>query len=115
MIGGGHVRRQSVGSMIEASPCVRMDKKRNHRRTARMIFQGIQQAKTDIQPIELPSKNKTIELKPSIASTSSYQFGGERMIQARHGLLERQSLEESVLIAEGEDMSLSCTFSFPIS
>ncbi|KAJ2924824.1 hypothetical protein H1R20_g12257, partial [Candolleomyces eurysporus] len=112
MLGGGHVRRQSVGSMIEGSPCLRMDKKRNHRRTARMIFQGIQQARAEIQPIELPSKNKTIELKPSIASTSSYQFGGERMIQARHGLLERQSLEESALIAEGEDMSFS--FHIPV-
>ncbi|KAF6741921.1 hypothetical protein DFP72DRAFT_1110853, partial [Ephemerocybe angulata] len=95
MLGGGHVRRRSIGSMIDASPCVRMDKKNTHRRTAR-------------ENSAVPTVNaKTVELKPSIASVSSFQFGGDRMIKARHGLLERQSLEESVLIAAGEDLSLS--------
>ncbi|KAK6985188.1 hypothetical protein R3P38DRAFT_3450686 [Favolaschia claudopus] len=45
--------------------------------------------------------------QPSTASTSSSKFGEERMIRARQGLLERQSLEESALVAEGEDFASS--------
>lgn len=52
----------------------------------------------------IPSKARIVE-KPSIASTSSSQFGGERMIKARRGVLERQSLEESCLIADGEELA----------
>ncbi|KAF5320363.1 hypothetical protein D9611_011342 [Ephemerocybe angulata] len=122
MLGGGHVRRRSIGSMIDASPCVRMEKKNTHRRTAREVLNGLQRAKAqaardqaakdqaakDKENSAVPTVNaKTVELKPSIASVSSFQFGGDRMIKARHGLLERQSLEESVLIAAGEDLSLS--------
>ncbi|KAF8194920.1 hypothetical protein K438DRAFT_1968878 [Mycena galopus ATCC 62051] len=51
-----------------------------------------------------PNKARIIT-KPSITSTSSSQFGGERMIRARQGLLVRQNLEESCLIAEGEDVT----------
>lgn len=46
-----------------------------------------------------------IVTKPSIASVTSTKFGGERMIEARKGLLERQSLEESCLIADGEELA----------
>jgi serine/arginine repetitive matrix protein 2 len=55
-------------------------------------------------------KSRVIETKPSIASTAnSIKFGGERMIRAKHGLLERQSLEATALIADGEeDLSTSC-------
>ena len=42
--------------------------------------------------------------KPSLASTSSLQFGEERMIKAKQGLLERQSLEECALIAQGAEI-----------
>ncbi|KAK0493176.1 hypothetical protein EDD18DRAFT_1407512 [Armillaria luteobubalina] len=49
-----------------------------------------------------------IVVKPSIASAvESNNFGGERMIRTQHGLLDRRSLEESCLVAEGEDMSFS--------
>ncbi|KAF8198262.1 hypothetical protein K438DRAFT_1759648 [Mycena galopus ATCC 62051] len=50
-----------------------------------------------------PNKARIVT-KPFIASTSSSQFGGERKIRARQGLV-RQSLEESCLIAEGEDLA----------
>ena len=62
-------------------------------------------------PYESPNKARIVE-KPSIASTSSYQFGGERMIKAQHGLLERQSLEDNCLSADGEDMASACEFGF---
>lgn len=60
---------------------------------------------------ESPKKARIVE-KPSIVSTSSSKFGGERMIRAQRGLFERQSLEESCLIAEGEDLTTACKFFF---
>ncbi|THH16199.1 hypothetical protein EW146_g4403 [Bondarzewia mesenterica] len=50
-----------------------------------------------------PNKVRLVE-KPSIVSASSYQFGEERMIRARRGLLKTQSLEKSVLMGEREDL-----------
>ncbi|KAF8996426.1 hypothetical protein BDQ17DRAFT_1364415 [Cyathus striatus] len=94
MLGGGHVRRLSVGSIVNGSPCAAQAGKRKH---GAKVFDGYSDS---------PNKARIVE-KPSIASTSSFQFGGERMIKAQHGLLERQSLEESCLIAEGEDLSAS--------
>ncbi|KAH6903029.1 hypothetical protein BKA70DRAFT_1515472 [Coprinopsis sp. MPI-PUGE-AT-0042] len=115
MIGGGHVRRLSVGSQIEASPCVRIEKRRprqRHRATARMVYQGTQLVRIDanrneVRDSKAGGKLHNIVEKPSIASTSSMTFGDNRMGNARRGLLERQSLEASCLVAEGEDNSLS--------
>ncbi|KAL1696581.1 hypothetical protein GGG16DRAFT_85014 [Schizophyllum commune] len=100
MLGGGHVRRRSIDSLIEASPCVGIGKRKH-------LVQDDMDAWD--QAMQSPTKARILS-KPSIASTSSHQFGDERMIRARHGLLERQSLEESVLIAEGEDLSASFGF-----
>lgn len=97
MLGGGHVRRRSVASVIEASPCVRVEKRKH-------AFDGPQRRKGDMH--DSPNEARIVE-KPSIASTSSYKFGGERMIRAQRGLYERHSLEESCLIADGEDLSMS--------
>ncbi|KAF9560634.1 hypothetical protein CPC08DRAFT_466596 [Agrocybe pediades] len=104
MLGGGHVRRQSVGSIIEASPCVRVEKRKHS-----AVLHGLRLVNgkdTDYNNVESPSKARIVE-KPSIASTSSLHFGGDRMIKAQRGLLERQSLEESCLIADGEEMALA--------
>ncbi|KAG7090453.1 hypothetical protein E1B28_009569 [Marasmius oreades] len=90
MLGGGHVRRCSVGSVIQASPCVRVGKRK-------------QPPGTQVNEKE-PGHVKT---QPSIASTSSSKFGGERMIRAKRGVYERQSLEEGALMADGEDLSFS--------
>jgi len=60
-----------------------------------------------------PAKSIVIA-KPSIASVTSTKFGGERMIRARKGLLERQSLEDSCLIADGEELTPFGMVSFPI-
>ncbi|KAI8973078.1 hypothetical protein BD414DRAFT_447875 [Trametes punicea] len=101
MLGGGHVRRRSVGSLVEASPCVRVERNKQTALSGRVLqFESEPPAK------DSPNKSRLIE-KPSIASTSSYQFGGERMIKARQGLLERQSLEDSALMAQGEDLLAS--------
>jgi len=66
MLGGGHVRRPSVGSIIVASPCVRVEERKHS---------GIQH----VGRYETLHKARIVE-KPSIASTSSFQFGGERRI-----------------------------------
>ncbi|KAK6985146.1 hypothetical protein R3P38DRAFT_3291971 [Favolaschia claudopus] len=84
MLGGGHVRRRSIG--YNPSPCVRVEKWKH------AAFQDDE---------KVPNKAR----QPSIASTSSSKFGEERMTRARQGLLERQSLEESSLVAEGEDLA----------
>ncbi|KAJ3980260.1 hypothetical protein F5890DRAFT_1557848 [Lentinula detonsa] len=102
MIGGGHVRRRSVGSVIEASPIVRavghLGKRKHH------PFGSVKDNNE--------GGHTGIIEKASIVSTSSSKFGGERMIKATRGVLERQSLEESCLIAEGEDLSAS--YSLPV-
>ncbi|KAF9065359.1 hypothetical protein BDP27DRAFT_1424922 [Rhodocollybia butyracea] len=108
MIGGGHVRRRSVGSVIEASPCVRAVGHLGKRKQA--PFENLQSI-DDVDDGGHAIKARIVE-KASIVSTSSSKFGGERMIRARRGILERQSLEESCLIAEGEDLSAS--FSLPV-
>lgn len=94
MLGGGRERRESIGSIIDKSPCVRVEKRKHLE-----VHHG-QPRKAQIVPM------------PSIASTSdSVKFGNERMIRAQHGHLDRQSLEESCLIADGEDLSsFSCMF-----
>ncbi|KAJ3972631.1 hypothetical protein EV361DRAFT_970780 [Lentinula raphanica] len=102
MIGGGHVRRRSVGSVIEASPIVRAVGHLGKRKQS--PFESAKDDNDNGQP-------RIIE-KASIVSTSSSKFGGERMIKATRGVLARQSLEESCLIAEGEDLSAS--YSLPV-
>ena len=101
MLGGEHVRCRSIGSFIEASPCVRMEKRKHS---------GVQKFKGQDDLYDSNKKTHITE-KPSIASTSS-QFGGERMIKAQRGLLERQSLEDHCLSADGEEMSSSCSYFF---
>ncbi|KAF9235707.1 hypothetical protein BU15DRAFT_89481 [Melanogaster broomeanus] len=112
MLGGGHVRRLSVGSMIGGSPCIRVERRKNILTDPpETVFSRIKNARPD--DYESPEKSRVIETKPSIASTlDSFKFGDERMIRAKHGLLERQSLENTVLVAEGEDLSAS--FRMPV-
>ena len=105
MLGGGHVRRRSIGSLIEASPCVRVEKRKHS------AIREIQMYKGHDNPYESPNKARIVE-KPSISSTSSYQFGGERMISAQRGLLERQSLEDNCLSVDGEELASACKFLF---
>lgn len=98
MLGGGrHERRESIGSImdIDKSPCVRVEKRKHSEfRTKGEVEEGAVKAR--------------IVMKPSLASPAdSTKFGGERMIRAQDGYLDRRSLEESCLVADGEDMSFS--------
>jgi len=101
MLDGNLVRRRSIVSNYDGSPCARVGKRKHG--AIRGPQHRVAGSDGDIME-ESPAKACLIE-KRSVASTSSYQFGGERMIKACNGLLERQSLEESCMIAAGEDIS----------
>ncbi|KAI0938313.1 hypothetical protein AcV5_000019 [Taiwanofungus camphoratus] len=102
MLDGDRVRRRSISWLIGTSPCVRVEKMQR----SALPQAVLQFRQEDVQKVDSPNKTRLIE-KPSIASTSSRQFGGERMIMARKGLLERQSLEDSAFMAHGEDLLVS--------
>ena len=103
MLGGGHVHLQSIQSLVEASPCVRIEKRKHS------AAQGIQIYNTKDDPYNSPNNAQVVE-KRSIASTSLYQFSGDRMIKAQRGVLEWQSLEDNCLSADGEEVSSACNF-----
>ena len=107
MLGGGHVRRGSVDTQIGGSPLARLGmekRKQTLQKIARVLTfdQG-----EDMPPLRTANKSP-LAPKPSIASTSSIQFGQSRMIKAMQGLLERQSLEESALVAQGAEILTNC-------
>ncbi|PPQ92452.1 hypothetical protein CVT25_009668 [Psilocybe cyanescens] len=107
MLGGGHVRRRSVGSIIEGSPCVCVEKRKH----SAVQGQSLHMYKDNLEQYESPNKAHIVE-KPSIAYTSSVQFGGELMMKVQQGLLDRQSLNEHCLNADGEDLFVSCKLIF---
>jgi hypothetical protein len=99
---------------MQQSPCARVEKRGGKKKRYAMYKAAALPKQDPVEPIEelevaeeevvSPTKS-VIVTKPSIASVASTKFGGERMIQARKGLLERQSLEESCLIADGEELT----------
>ena len=103
-----------MGSLMQQSPCARVEKKGGKKKRPAMPKTTILPKPEPVEPVEevepaeeeevSPAKSIIIA-KPSIASVTSTKFGGERMIQARKGLLERQSLEDSCLIANGEELA----------
>jgi len=86
--------------MIEASSCHQTEK-------SNYVTVGIPQPtfrlKGNLQDDYQSPRRRAIETKPSIAFTAnSVKFGDERMIRAKHDLLERESLENMTLIADGQ-------------
>ena len=115
MLGGGHIRRRSI-DRIEGSPSAPLKKERKKHTALQHLARVLQFDKGHGElPTPVPgrlskfSPDRMVQPRPSIASTSSYQFGSERMIKAGQGLLQRQSLEESALMAQGEELLASCT------
>ena len=95
---------------MQQSPCARAEKREDRKRRPaipKTVVLPNPEPVVEVGPIEeeeiSPAKSVVIT-RPSIASVTSTKFGGERMIQARKGLLERQSLEENCLIADGEEL-----------
>ncbi|KAF8580290.1 hypothetical protein K439DRAFT_1637168 [Ramaria rubella] len=99
MLGGGHVRRRSIGSSFEASPCVRVEKREKRKRGS---------PNHQVDPYGYgdgsPNKARLVHRESIASSTSSkHKFGETRMTLAQQGLLHRNSLEDSCLSAEGEE------------
>ena len=95
MIGGGQIRRNSVASVIQSSPCARVEKRKK-------VFQPMDQHEEERLS---PKKPRIIEESP-IASVSSAKLDKEKMIKTTREILERQSVE--ILVGQGEDSSVSC-------
>jgi len=94
MIGGGRVRRRSVGSFVEGSPIfVRVGKRKNT--VTRSQQRRVVQQSGAVESLNLSQK---VERSPS-------GLGEERMAFARQGLLSRDSLEDHCLCADGVDTS----------
>jgi serine/arginine repetitive matrix protein 2 len=123
MLGGGRVRRVSLGSVMQQSPCARVEKKSRKKKRPAMpkttilprpeVVEEVEEVAATKEEEVSPAKSMIIS-KPSIASVTSTKFGGERMIQARKGLLERQSLEDSCLIADGGGLASFGMSFFPV-
>ena len=112
MLDGGRVRRVSLGSVMQQSPCARVEKrggkKKRPAKPKAVSLPKPEPVKEEHEGVEedvVSPVKSVIITKPSIASVSSTKFGGERMIQARKGLLERQSLEDSCLIADSGELA----------
>lgn len=123
MLGGGHVRRRS----IDASPCPRIKRKHSEIQSqesdvskefpdspnkARIVEKSsIPSPLVKIRPLasesrESPKRARIVE-KLSVASTSS-----PSLIKPKHALREQQSVDETVLVGEGEDVQSSCESRF---
>ena len=99
LLGGGHVSRKAVGDSFASSPCFKPKRKRP--------FQvKLDAHASEDEVIGSPAKMRVVE-KRVLASHTPSKFGLERMAKATQGLLERQSLEEHALSAEGADISAS--------
>ncbi|KAH9055131.1 hypothetical protein EDB83DRAFT_2392057 [Lactarius deliciosus] len=106
MIGGGRVRRRSVGSFVESSPLFfRVGKKKIT--SARRKQHDVVSSHEGL--VESPNLTRRVENSPR-------GLGEERMMSARQGLLSRNSLEEHCLSADGIDTSFTAkpVFSRPI-
>ena len=109
-----------MGSLMQQSPCARVEKRDGKKRRPAMPKTAILPKPEPVAEVgpaeeeEVSPVKSIIIAKPSIASVTSTKFGGERMIQARKGLLERQSLEESCLTADGEELAPFGMVFFPV-
>ena len=96
MIGGGRVRRRSVGSFVESSPLFfRVGKKKTA--AARRKQHNLVSSHEGL--FESPHLSRRIENSPR-------GLGEERMVTAQRGLLSRDSLEEHCFSADG--VATSC-------
>lgn len=98
MIGGGRVRRRSVGSFVEGSPLFFRVGKRKAAPVRRRQHNLVSSQKGLLESPDLAGR---IENSPR-------GLGEERMMSAQQGLLSRDSLEEYCLSADGVNASCEC-------
>lgn len=110
MLGGGHVSRKAIGETFSSSPCFK-----SKPRKKRPAFQvKLDRSNADIGSV-LDELSSSEEHSLPLAVKPSATFGTKRMALAAQGLLERTSLEEAALSAEGSDNSAIASSSKPIA
>jgi len=94
VLDGGHVRRRSISSASDASPCVRIEKQKH------------------LAARKVESRNKAfIVEKSSISSTTSIQFGGERMIKPDKDYWNGRVWRKAASLQTGKTfLDVSCSF-----
>ena len=97
MLGGGHVSRKAVDETFSASPCFK-SKPRKKQPNFRVKVDPAVKASAGAH--QQPCNPNT-----ALASQPSSTFGKRRMALASQGLLERHSLEDTVLSGDGSDNS----------
>lgn len=165
MLGGGFVRRRSIRSILERSPCARIEKRHQGHYARKILTRfpskddygySVDGSPDKARLISRPSFTSAHEPNPQLdtgdqgsssrvslfesqsllsattseavgynineqpvddnadASRMSAHFGDDRMSLAQHGLLERKSLEDCCLSAEGEDNANTSTLLPPV-
>lgn len=101
MLGGGHVSRKTVVETFSASPCFK-----SKPRKKRPAFQvKVDHATGRSIPLSQQKSSNPCDQNTSLAQQPSSTFGKSRMALASQGLLERRSLEDTVLSGDGSDNS----------
>lgn len=112
MLGGGHVRRRSVDSGIDGSPCIDKERKKTTalQHLARVLrFDHSEDEMPSSVPDWVPKISpKIIIEKPSFTSTSSNHLGEELMIQAGKGLPQSEIVDDSSIMDDSGDLLASC-------
>jgi len=96
MLGGGHVRRRSMDSIMSGSPCARVEKRKY------ATLRDIKGAAVD----QYASPKKTGTTEKSKTLLSPFQAGSLSL--AQHHPKEDCSSEESCFVGRGEDKSTLC-------
>jgi len=96
MLGGGHVRRRSMDSIMSGSPCARVEKRKY------ATLRDIKGAAVD----QYASPKKTGTTEKSKTLLSPFQAGFLSL--AQHHPKEDCSSEESCFVGRGEDKSTLC-------
>jgi len=94
MLGGGHVRRRSIDSIMSGSPCARVEKRKY------ATLRDIKGA------IEYTSPKKTGAAEKSTTLLTPFQVASLSL--AQHHPQEDRSSEESCFVGHGEDKSTLC-------
>lgn len=97
MLGGGHVRRRSIGSIMAGSPCARVEKRKHS------TFQDV---KGSGDEYVTPNKTRRVE-KPMIPSLRAVSEHVSPAREAQSASSGQPSPEESCFVGQGEDSSMS--------
>ena len=108
------MRRRSVDSAVDGSPCIGLERKKNTalQHLARVL-------RFDQMEDQLPSSildrmpdvaPKIVIQKPSVDLTSSRAFCEQPTSRRDSGLLELPNVAEPSLVDDGEDLLASCEF-----